>query len=165
MLNCGSPGLISRRLASAEQTSFFFHPVQLYFELSDLLVEFTLQLCFGALVPLAPIRERFPQVVQCLLLPLRHLGRMHSIMRGDLVDRACSLDRFQRHLALESRLVLLPLFAHQSLPMRHRFYILFTCPVFGEYLILLFTNKFTTREIQPLKHQSCYFTASGIRAE
>jgi hypothetical protein len=35
--------------------------------------------------------------------------------------------------ALESRLVLFPLFAHQFLLMRHRFYILFTCPVFGEY--------------------------------
>src|SRR5712692_488368 len=134
MLNCGSPGLISRRLASAEQTSFFFHPVQLYFELSDLLVEFTLQLCFGALVPLPPVGESFPQVVQRLLLPLRYLRRMNPVMRGDLVDRTYSLNRFQRDFALERRLVLLPLFAHQSLLMRHRFYILFTCPVFGEYL-------------------------------
>src|SRR5712692_1237064 len=156
MLNCGSPGSISRRFTSAEQASFFFHPVQFYFKLSDLLVEFTLQLCFGALVPLAPIGKGFPQVLQRLLLPLRHLCRMHPVMRSDLVDRAYSLNSFQRDFALERRLVLLPLFAHQSLLMRHRFYILFTCPVFGEYLILLFTNKFTTREIQPLKHQSCY---------
>src|SRR5260370_13905027 len=55
------------------------------------------------------------------------------VLRRDLVDRPYSLDCFQRHFALERRLVLLPLFAHQSLLMRHRFYILFTCPVFGEY--------------------------------
>src|SRR5229473_7863456 len=134
MLNCGSPGLISRRLASAEQSSFFFHPVQLNFELSDLLVEFTLQLCFRSFMPLASVRESVSQMLQRLLLPQRHLRRMYPIMRRDLVDRPYSLDCFQRHFALERRLVLLPLFAHQSLLMRHRFYILFTCPVFGEYL-------------------------------
>src|SRR5829696_9565175 len=84
-------------------------------------------------MPFAPIRERVSQMFQRLLLPQCYLRRMHPVMGADLVRCAYSLDRFQRHFALERSLVLLPLFAHQSLPLRHRFYILFTCPVFGEY--------------------------------
>src|SRR5215216_1116490 len=133
MLNCGLSDSSTRRLASAEQPSFFFHPVQLHFELTDLLVEFTLQFRFGSLMPFAPVRERVSQMFQRLLLPQRYLRRMHPVMGADLVGCAHSLDRFQRHFALERSLVLLPLFAHQSLPLRHRFYILFTRPVFGEY--------------------------------
>src|ERR1041384_1565804 len=114
MLICACPASISWRLLSTEQSSFFFQPVQLYFELPDLLVEFVLQLCFGSLSSFAAIAKRLPQMLECLFLPLPNLGGMHAIVGGDLISTAHTLDRFQRHFALQSRAVLLPLFAHRS---------------------------------------------------
>src|SRR5215217_2534132 len=114
MLICPCPASISWRLLSTEQSSFFFQPVQLYFELPDLLVEFVLQFCFRSLRSFAAIAKRFPQMLECLFLPLPNLGGMHAVVRGDLVRAAHTFDHFQRHFALESRAVLLPLFAHRS---------------------------------------------------
>src|SRR5215813_5790856 len=133
MLICACPASISWRLLSTEQSSFFFQPVQLHFELPDLLVEFVLQFCFRALRSFASIAKRFPQMLECLFLPLPNLGGMHAIVGGDLIGTAHTLDRFQRHFALESCAVLLPLFAHRS-SAKVPIYILFTCPVFGECL-------------------------------
>src|SRR4051794_12393870 len=110
MLNCGCPGSIRLRFTSTEQSSFFFQPVELHLELTDLLVEFALQVCVCSLLPLPTIRKCLSQVVQSLLLPLRHLRRVHPVMCRNLVDRSYSLYRFQRHLTLEGRLVLLPWF-------------------------------------------------------
>jgi hypothetical protein len=62
---------------------------------------------------------------------------MHAVVGGDLIGTAHTLDRFQRHFALESRAVLFPLFAHRS-SAKVPIYILFTCPVFGEWLTSLF---------------------------
>src|SRR5829696_3211644 len=114
MLICACPASISWRLLSTEQSSFFFQPVQLYFELPDLLVEFVLQLCFRSLRSFAAIAKRLLQMLECLLLPLPNLVGMHAVVRRDLVHAAHTLDRFQRHFALQSRAVLPPLFAHRS---------------------------------------------------
>src|ERR1700693_824580 len=116
MLSCRCSGSTRLRFTSTEQASFFFQPVQLHFELTDLLIELILQLRICLLAPFPTIRKGVPQVVQSLFLPLRNLRWMYLVVRGDLVDRAYSLNRFQRHLALELRAVLLPLFPHQSLP-------------------------------------------------
>ena len=61
-------------------------------------------------------------------------GEPRNVSRN-LVDRSYSLYCLQRHLTLEGRLILLPWLSHQFLLSRHRFYILFNCLVFGEYLI------------------------------
>src|SRR5215213_1273443 len=114
MLICACPAAISWRLLSTEQSSFFFQPVQLDFELPDLLVEFVLQLCFRSLRSFAAIAKRLLQMLECLLLPLPNLVGMHAVVRRDLVHAAHTLDRFQRHFALQSRAVLPPLFAHRS---------------------------------------------------
>src|SRR5215203_3153125 len=114
MLICACPASISWRLLSTEQSSFFFQPVQLYFELPDLLVEFVLQLCFRSLRSFAAIAKRLLQMLECLLLPLPNLVGMHAVVRRDLVHAAHTLDRFQRHFAFQSRAVLPALFAHRS---------------------------------------------------
>src|SRR5215211_2787905 len=114
MLICACPASISWRLLSTEQSSFFFQPVQLYFELPDLLVEFVLHFCFRSLRSFAAIAKRLLQMLECLLLPLPNLIGMHAVVRRDLVHAAHTLDRFQRHFAFQSRAVLPALFAHRS---------------------------------------------------
>jgi hypothetical protein len=72
-------------------------------------------------------------MVQRLPLPLYYLRRMHVIVRGDLVDRGTPPIASKVTLLLKAAsycVLCLPI----SPLRRHRFYILFTCPVLGSVI-------------------------------
>ena len=70
------------RLASADNATFFFQPVQLHFELPDLVVELGLQ-GFLLVLPLDSARgENLGDLLLELMFPVRDLGGMHPIGTG-----------------------------------------------------------------------------------
>src|SRR5262249_27611773 len=131
MLNWGGLISTSARLASTEAGSFFFHPVQLHLDPTDLLVELGLQRLVVLGRRLASLAEEAFATGQGLLLPAVDQGGVDAVLAGPLVHRAVLAERRQGPLGLERRRVGLP-FAH------HRFPFpglptssLIGCPVFG----------------------------------
>ena len=80
--------------------------------MADLLIEAGNQRLFIFCLSTRPRREQIGQAVQGLLLPLRNLGRMHSILSSYLVRRFLCLDRFQGDLGLQVCALSLALFWH-----------------------------------------------------
>ena len=80
------------------------------------------------------IREHVRQFVQRLLLPLRHLHRMHAVLARDLVERVLPLESLQHHLRLELPTVLLALRHRSSSPLRRSDFNLSGCPKNGGHL-------------------------------
>lgn len=62
--------------------------------------------------PLLP--EQVRPTVQQLLLPLRDLGRMHTILAGELAERLLLFERLKRHLEFELGTPALALLRHDS---------------------------------------------------
>ncbi len=92
---------MSGRLASTEEGSFFFQPVQLDLEVPDLLIELRFQFLVGFLGLRSPRREDVRECFEQLLLPLRYLVGMHRVGTGNLVDGASAFESFECHLRLE----------------------------------------------------------------
>ena len=77
MLIAGCSGSTQLRRSSSEQTSFFFHPLELHLQPADLLVQ-----CFGvefivASFPGTTIHKGLLQLLQGRFPPVRNLHRMH----------------------------------------------------------------------------------------
>ena len=70
---------------SAEQSRFFFQPVEFDLEPTDLAVEFVLERLVVFLGFRASAGERVLEVPQGLLFPLGHLGGMDLVTGGNLV--------------------------------------------------------------------------------
>src|SRR5262249_11338061 len=115
MLKSGLSGSTRVRLRSAPTGSFFFQPLDLHVEPSDLLVE--LGLDGQALVPLAAAsvaEERF-DTVQELLLPLADLDRVDLEGPRQLGQGPGRLDSLQGDLGLEGgRVALLTCVGHEE---------------------------------------------------
>src|SRR5205814_9625668 len=90
-LNDGCSGSTNARRASAEVGSFFFEPLQLHLEPTDLLVEFGhLLLLLPALLG-RPLEQRLGAVEQAPL-PLMHLRGMDAKLAGQFADGVQLLD-------------------------------------------------------------------------
>src|SRR5215471_14065199 len=105
-------GSINARFASGDKSSFFFQPVQLHLELSNLLVELGLE-CFVVALPLlTAYRENLGHLLLEAMFPMRNLGRMHPIGTGKFIDRLEPFERFECHTGFELGTVLFPLCRH-----------------------------------------------------
>ena len=136
-LLCGCSGSMKARFASAENAHFFFQPVQLHFELPDLLVEWGLQ-GLVIVLPLDSARgENLGDLLVEWMFPVRDLGGMHPLGTGELIDRFVSFDGVQRDPRFELRTIPFPLCRHLLSPpllfLLTQHSILSTCPVFGEH--------------------------------
>ncbi len=110
-------GSIKRRLASAGKSSFFFEPIQLDLEWSDLLVQLGLQSLVSLLL-LPRARRQEPRSLSLQLpFPLDDLRRMDPMLAGKLVEGFLPFQRFERHTGFEFCTVALPLCRH-PLPLR-----------------------------------------------
>src|SRR5579862_1576160 len=114
MLNCACCASTSCRRDSIELDSFFFEPLQLHLQPTDLLVQ------FGHLVLivarwLARSGKDLGSAVQQPTLPLVNLCRMHTELTRQFTHCAHLLYRGQRHLGHETR-VMLSLPRHPSPP-------------------------------------------------
>jgi hypothetical protein len=89
------------RRASIGSVSFFFQPLQIHLESSDLLIEFGLEgFVLSQLLGGRRTKNR-GSLVQQLTFPLANLARMHSMLAGELIYRLIVLDGFHRYLKLE----------------------------------------------------------------
>src|ERR1700757_2673148 len=101
MLRSGLSGSTRGRLKSAAAGSFFFQPLDLHVEPSDLLVEFGLDgQALVVLAAAAVAEERFG-AVQELLLPLADLDRVDLEGPRQLGQGPGLLDGLQGNLGLE----------------------------------------------------------------
>jgi hypothetical protein len=91
----------------------FFHPVQLHFEPSDLLVQLGLQGLMVGRGSLAGPLEEVLGVGQELFLPGVDQGRVDLVLGGQCADRLVAAQGRQGHLNLERRRVRLPLACHR----------------------------------------------------
>ena len=107
-----SAGSTHARLRSTEAGSFFFEPVQLGLEPTDLFVELSLQRLVLDAGGLGAALEQLLGTVDELLLPGMDHRRMHAMQRGQLANRLVSLHRRQRHLGLEPGRMGLPFPRH-----------------------------------------------------
>jgi hypothetical protein len=117
MLIGGCVGSINSRFASGGKTSFFFQPVQLHLELSDLLIQLGLQRLLILLLLRPSCRENFSHLLVQAMFPMRNLRRMHPVCTGSFVDSFESFERFERHSGFELRAVLFPLCRHRPSPL------------------------------------------------
>src|SRR2546430_1558846 len=137
MLICGCSGSINSRLALGGESSFFFQPVQLHLELSNLLVELGVERLVVVLSLCPSCRENVGHVLLQAMFPMGNLRRMHPIGTGEFVDRFEPFERFERHTGFALRAGLFPLCRHCSSPHlpsglpQTQHSILITCPVFG----------------------------------
>src|SRR6516165_4535072 len=115
MLNSGWSGSTRGRLRSAAAGSFFFQPLDLPVEPSDLLVEFGLEgQALVVLAAAAVAEERFG-AVQELLLPLADLDRVDLEGPGQLGQGPGLLEGLQGDLGLEGgRVALLTSVGHDE---------------------------------------------------
>jgi hypothetical protein len=90
---------LSLLISRADQ--LFFEPVELNFELADLLVEFRFESFFFLGAAFSPGREDIRQTLDGLLFPLRHEIRVTAVVSGDFIDRALPLDRLKCDLYLK----------------------------------------------------------------
>jgi hypothetical protein len=102
------PGSIIARFSLRAAGATFFQPLQLDLELPDLPVQLGLVLLAGLLPGLPPLREDRGQLLEQLLPPLPDLVGMHTIVAGQLGQRALFLDRLEGDLGLEGGVVTLP---------------------------------------------------------
>src|SRR5215217_9231074 len=92
---CATVVSAAEPFSPVEQASFFFQPVELKFELADLLIELSLVL-FLVLLVLAPsVREHLGQLLQKPLFPLDEKVRMDAVLAGNFVDGPLTLDDLQ----------------------------------------------------------------------
>lgn len=101
-------------MASTEESSFVFEPVEFDLQLPDLL----LQVGFQGLLILADsgaaLREDMGQFRQRLLLPWHHLLRMHPLVTSDFVDGPLPFDRLQGNSRLQCGAISVSLLWHQD---------------------------------------------------
>src|ERR1017187_7035935 len=105
----------SVRISSIEHPDFFFEPVQLHLQTSDLFVE---RVAVGFSVPvlaLPSVHEQLRQLLQCRFPPLRDLDGMHLELRSQLAERLLAPDRLDRHPRLKLRTVLFSRRRHRPL--------------------------------------------------
>src|SRR5947209_19064542 len=131
MLNRGWLTSTSARLASTEAGSFFFHPVQLHLEPTDLLVQLGLEGLVVGGSGLPAVAEQVLGPGQQLLLPGVDQGGVDAVVAGQLVGRLVPLESRQGNLCLEPRRVRLPLACHRCPLSWTAFSSLLGCPVFG----------------------------------
>src|SRR4029453_7426063 len=113
---------------------FFFPPVQLHLELSNLLGELGLERLM-VLLPLCPsCRQNLRHLLLEAMFPMRNLRRMHAVCTGEFVDRFEPFERFERHTGFELGAILFPLCRHRPCPplqfLLTQHSILITSPVF-----------------------------------
>src|SRR5580765_3265887 len=89
-------GSIQARLCSSEAGSFFFEPVELRLEPTDLLVELGLQGLVLSAGTLGALLEQFHGAIEKTLLPDTDHRRMDAVKRRQLVDGLVALERCQR---------------------------------------------------------------------
>src|ERR1700730_11382133 len=114
MLIAGCSGSTQLRRSSSEQTSFFFHPLELHLQPADLLVQ-----CFGvefivASFPGTTIHKGFLQLLQGRFPPVRNLHRMHLKLRPQLAQRLLSANCLQCHPRFKFCTVAFPRRCHRS---------------------------------------------------
>lgn len=114
MLSCVWPGSIKARLASREVANFFFQPVKLDFELSNLLVEFSLQGFMFALVMVAIGTKKPWQLIVEVLFPLANLRGMDAKATREFIDRLVTFERLEGHPGFEFCTVTSALCRHQE---------------------------------------------------
>ena len=103
MLIRGSSGSIQRRSSDAPLGNFFFEPLELDVQPTNLLVEFRLRNdLLGS--PSHPVEDS-SRFLDESLLPLMNQRGMNSEPLCDYCDRLSLPDRFQRDPSLEPRLI------------------------------------------------------------
>jgi hypothetical protein len=98
------------------QVQIFFQPVQLDFELSNLLVQLRLQRLMVQLALFTSRRENLRPFGLEVLFPLVNLCGMHPKMTDQLVDRFVPFEGFERHSGFEFCTVVVPLCRHVMAP-------------------------------------------------
>ena len=114
MLKSGWSDSINWRLALLELGSFFFQPLKLHLEPTNLFIEFVfLDRLFSLFLPIE-LHEHLRPVPQELLLPFANQRRVYIMLTGQFADRVHFSHRSQRHPKLELGAVLTSFRCHLS---------------------------------------------------
>jgi hypothetical protein len=98
-----SPAFFQQKLMG-----FFFKPVQLHLELTDLTLKFRRHFFRFFVFSLPSIRKHTGQFIKKFLSPLTDLIRMNSILAGELGHGLLAFQGLQGHPGLKGRIVTLP---------------------------------------------------------
>jgi len=129
-------GSISLFFSSTESLRFFFQPLQLHLELSNLLIKLRQKL-FPVLILLPPmVRKETGKLFKKLLSPLADLIPVNTKFTGKLSNGLFPFHGFQGNLSLESCIVSSSHAVHRAIPpfgYGRLTCTLYPCPVFGEH--------------------------------
>src|SRR5438094_6085765 len=101
MLRPQLSGSTQLRLSLTELGSFFFDPIQLHLQPTDLLEQLCRLEVFRLLRDTSPLKHR-RSLIEQPTLPLMNLSRMNSMPLRQLTHRLAFLQRIQRNARLES---------------------------------------------------------------
>jgi len=96
------------RFPSAEVTDFFFHPVQFHLQLTDLLIQLSLELLTLLLALVVIARKDGGYPIQYLFLSLVYLAGMYPVLTSYFRNSALIPDSFKSYLSFESTVMLFP---------------------------------------------------------